>query len=585
MLQPGSPLEAIKGLIKEGQHGSAVQLCSLMLGVCKPADSVAYIVETGNALLAQRLYRRALLSYRQAEERYKAARLSSDEQSFNISGSPPRTPPRSGFGLPPPQALLTDSTNANRDVSMHPSEKSSSPAPANSPPPPAGGQVAAPVLSNGVPVFLKERLAACCFEIGTDSMLKDAITHLTSINPSHRSVQTQMQLAQLYRCRGCAKLAADQYYEVIQRNKYCMEAITAYLETLRVALAQERGGGREWHAAVEKLKSNYELGTSPLDSVVRQWLKVQYNKLAAKPQQAVVAAREMRCPNNIHVISDIAECYYRMSRPAEALALFKKVRTLDPYYTGGMDIYSTLLRYLGNIRELKRLAAEMLEFAPDAPETWICASVAKTATSDPHSTDTPIEYALKATQRGPCFHRSYLLIASNLVAAGQTGSAIKYYIKAMSMSRDVPSYQGIVRAYVKDKNGRAALSCAKEATHLFPESASACALIGQVYHGLLKTKLARQHYNEALALDSNCTDALLPLCDLDCEEGKATRGIDRLKAEVPTEQILLKLASIYISLHETANAHVSYQEALQLNPNSMRAKEGLRLLSESQGEA
>eukprot|EP01061_Rhynchopus_euleeides_P006152 TRINITY_DN15227_c0_g1_i2.p1 TRINITY_DN15227_c0_g1~~TRINITY_DN15227_c0_g1_i2.p1 ORF type:complete len:320 (+),score=122.91 TRINITY_DN15227_c0_g1_i2:104-961(+) len=278
-------------------------------------------------------------------------------------------------------------------------------------------------------------------------------------------------------------------------------------------------------------------------------------------------------------MADVAESYYRVGRHVEAAALFKAIRTHDPCFTYGMDVYSTLLKATGQVDDLRALADTLVDAAPESVEAWIVASVARSTL--PNSEDYPMQYALKAAAlSGGQSSRAFSYIALLLVQAGHLENAVFFYVKALGLAKELSTYQGIVKAYVKRKDGRTALALAKESTQLFPNCATAWALMGLVYHVAQRYEHAKGHYQSALKLDAQCADALLHLCDLDCDERRYATAIARLKAALPSDLILLKLGSIYTSIHQYADARRAFTEALKLNPNSSRAHEGLHKLSE-----
>eukprot|EP01060_Flectonema_neradi_P027408 TRINITY_DN37017_c0_g1_i1.p1 TRINITY_DN37017_c0_g1~~TRINITY_DN37017_c0_g1_i1.p1 ORF type:complete len:531 (+),score=56.96 TRINITY_DN37017_c0_g1_i1:101-1693(+) len=526
---PGSKeLSILKNLVCEKQYQSAIQFGYLVIGASDAQnttlDNIEFTILVGDALFEQKQYQRSLALYRSVAEKFRM------------------------------KPFETKPTNTAFDSIPKPVQ---------------------------IPPSLREKIATCCLEIKGELMEKEAIEQLSLIDTEHRSLKICMTLASLHRCRGSAKTAANYYLEAVRTNAYCLEAIIGYMETTRVAMsASASNSGKLWCQTMDTLRQTYDQDScSSIAKLVRQWVDLQYYKICARPQQAITIARQMSSPGNLYIMNDVAECYYRMARSQEALVLFQKIRTADPYFINGMDLFSTLLRNIGNINELRKLADDTMGFAAQAPETWIIASVAKSAMTEA-SDYSSIDYAMRAVPLAPCFHRSYLLVASQLVAQGNTSEGIRYFLKALSINKDVPAYQGIVRAYVKDNNGRAALAAAKESMDLFPESPVAWAMAGQVYHGLLKNKLARNHYNEALRLDPQCADAHLPLSDLDCEEGKQQDAIRRLTSEIPSEQLLLKLASIHVALRDVESARAAYQQALHLNPSSLRAKELLAKLDE-----
>ena len=419
------------------------------------------------------------------------------------------------------------------------------------------------------------KAAACCVKLGGDEMDAEATRLLAAIPPESRGLSATLLLAQLKRKKASARSASQLYLAALQANPFCLEAITGYIESSRIAQLSQGGGAsstalQTWKTQMETLLRYYteqlpaKMGASagPALSRVTGWLRMQLSKATADYVGMRQIARELAgsgggsggggaaaAMSSPYVMADIAESYYRVGRLVEAAALFKTIRTYDPCFTYGMDVYSTLLKNTGQMEELRSLADSLVDAAPETVEAWLVASVARSVSPAPD--DVPMQYALKSVAlSGGQSSRAFSYIASLLLTLEHMDNAVYFYQKALGLAKELPTYQGIVKAHIKGKDGRTALALAKEATQLFPNCASAWALIGLVYHGAQRYEQAKGHYETALKLDAQCTEALLHLCDLDCDERKYSTAIGRLTNAMPSDLVLLKLGTVFTSIHQ-----------------------------------
>ena len=603
-------------LFNQGQHQSCVQLCSvLLLEARENANAGAAAAEStagchellGDCLLALRQHRRARTSFSDAADVLRGAGAASTPAAYRVA----------------------------------------------------------------------EKAAEACVKIGDDGTDTEAAKLLCGVPSEARSLSATILLASIKRRRGSAKAASDLYYAALQKNPFCLDAVSAYLDTLRVAcLQQQPGSGAAgagasaatpaagialFHAKAAELLRLYQsmeaaaanaLPATPQHvaaaegddsdgddffegggggggggrgraavpgmSRVSKWVEMQVKRVAAdyegvRDSAAVLcggsvlgAARGGGSPSVI-VASEVAQAYYRSGKPAEAGALFEAIRSQDPYATHGMDVFSIILKQAGNLDMLRVLADTLVECAPEAVESWIVASVLRSATTplDDHA----IQYALKGvTLSGGTSSRACSYIASLWLSSGYSDNAVYYYLKALSLSKEVPTYQGIVKAYIKAKEARPALAMAKEAAVVFPSCASTWALVGWVYHNAQRHDQARDYYNKAMRIDPHCVEALMYLSELECEGRNFAAAIARLKGAVPSDTLLQQLGHIYISVRQlgmravaftllllrgcgaqktpfrthahTGDARKAFIDALQLNPHNARAAEGLKRLAD-----
>eukprot|EP00754_Rhynchopus_humris_P001280 Rhum_TRINITY_DN10774_c0_g1::Rhum_TRINITY_DN10774_c0_g1_i1::g.40143::m.40143/K03354/APC7; anaphase-promoting complex subunit 7 len=586
-------------LFNQGQHQSCVQLCSLLLLEARSAaDTGAAAAETtagchellGDCLLALRQHRRARASFSDAADVLRSAGAAGTPAAYRVA----------------------------------------------------------------------EKAAEACVKIGDDGTDAEAAKLLCGVPSDARSLSATILLASIKRRRGSAKAASDLYYAALQKNPFCLDAVSAYLDTLRVACLQQQqpgaaaagGAGNAsaagaastpaagialFHAKAAELLRLYQsmeaaaanaLPATPQHvsaaaaaagddsddddffesggggggggrggravvpgmSRVSKWVEMQVKRVAAdyegvRDAAAVLcggsvlgAARGGGSPSVV-VASEVAQAYYRSGKPAEAGALFEAIRSHDPFATHGMDVFSIILKQAGNLDMLRVLADTLVECAPEAVESWIVASVLRSATTplDDHA----IQYALKGvTLSGGTSSRACSYIASLWLSSGYSDNAVYYYLKALSLSKEVPTYQGIVKAYIKAKEARPALAMAKEAAVVFPSCASTWALVGWVYHNAQRHDQARDYYNRAMRIDPHCVEALMYLSELECEGRNFAAAIARLKGAVPSDTLLQQLGHIYISVRQLGDARKAFVDALQLNPHNARAAEGLKRLAD-----
>lgn len=106
--------------------------------------------------------------------------------------------------------------------------------------------------------------------------------------------------------------------------------------------------------------------------------------------------------------------------------------------------------------------------------------------------------------------------------------AITSFRRAYYLQKELLAYQGLVRSYLGLGKVKEAFMYAKEAKTKMPHNPQAITLIGLAFSQGSDTesrKKAKQCFDEALALDNMCLDAIYGLSQLYLSDGKASEAI------------------------------------------------------------
>jgi tetratricopeptide (TPR) repeat protein len=110
--------------------------------------------------------------------------------------------------------------------------------------------------------------------------------------------------------------------------------------------------------------------------------------------------------------------------------------------------------------------------------------------------------------------------------------------------------------------------------------------LGGVYRALRQFALARSYYNECLKIDSGDQDALKGLARADKEEKvpsleEAIAAVSRAADEHPDAKLYFQLGKLQQAAGRVGEASISYQRALNLDPNLEQARAALEGLNTS----
>lgn len=113
---------------------------------------------------------------------------------------------------------------------------------------------------------------------------------------------------------------------------------------------------------------------------------------------------------------------------SQAEKAFSTVRSLSPFHTAGMEIYSTLLWHLHRPTHLSYLAQDLLEISPTLPQAWIA-----TGNVFSHLEDHPnaLKCFKRAIQCDESFTYAYTLAGHESVTMEEWDVAIGFFREAI----------------------------------------------------------------------------------------------------------------------------------------------------------
>mmetsp|Transcript_32184 Transcript_32184/g.65361 ORF Transcript_32184/g.65361 Transcript_32184/m.65361 type:complete len:299 (-) Transcript_32184:101-997(-) len=278
-----------------------------------------------------------------------------------------------------------------------------------------------------------------------------------------------------------------------------------------------------------------------------------------------------------------------------------------------MDHYAQLLQQKGAIAELGQLSHDLLALDDKRPEPWAALSLYHMAH---HDMDKALAFIDKAIALDQDHAFSHLLKGSILLGEQRPTHAIVSFFRANEISRDMPSYEGLVEAYLAAEKFKEAVCTAKEALSSAPRDPRAITLVGlalaqapsnpQSAEGKERAKKALR---KALAIDHSAIRPLMALVGLheadgdtstcirllnDAIEGTAVSGSPATIAggqgqlgRVQQDRLYTRLAEIHIGSDPPnySEALSCYHKALSMNHSCADAQHGLERLERVMGGA
>ena len=182
---------------------------------------------------------------------------------------------------------------------------------------------------------------------------------------------------------------------------------------------------------------------------------------------------------------------------------------------------------------------------------------------------------------------AYLIKGQLSLGLKRADAAVAAFKKAQALSPSMRSYAGLVAGYLLLSRHKEALSSAKEALRVMPNSAHAMSLLGDVHARQPEGgDRARRAFEQALRLDPAAASVVLSLCDVHVAQGRlqAAAALVRRHLEmhcagggdVATAVALhCRLGSVLASSKAPTDALGQYQHALSLAPESEEARRGM----------
>ena len=467
-----------------------------------------------------------------------------------------------------------------------------------------------------------------------------ALAELETIPARSRTVPITLTLARTYQRTGYERAAVACYKECLRVCPHALEAITA-LTQLGVRGDELRGmlPPAAQRAAAADEAADMGDGAEPMDGddgdggegggggrergsdEAGGWLWHLAGGHAAFQSQDHAAAAshfdalDRRFPGNLHAALHGAKTAAARGDHHAALAAFQRCRAADQHCVTGMDAYAELLYehfggqdeggdgeakgagMLGGFGvlsagfsvgprgpspELNQLTHDLLNTDNNRPESWVAAAMYWESRGE---SARALGYAERALRLDDHHVASHVIKGQLCLRLKRAENAVGAFKRALHLSPSMRSYAGLVAGYLLLRRHKEALSAAKEALRLMPDSAIALALLGDVHskqpEGLDR---ARRSYEQALKLDPTLVGVVLALADVHVSQGRADAAQTLLRRHMETHvsddvsaQVLLhcKLGAVLASSKSLSDALGQYQTALGLFPNSEEARQGL----------
>lgn len=413
---------------------------------------------------------------------------------------------------------------------------------------------------------IRFQIYKCLLKLGD---LPQALQVLQAVTATDRTPAINMALAQLHVKSGADRNAIAYYKEVIRDCPLALDALQG-LASCGVTKAE----------IVSTLGSVKGLNSTDLIWVV-SWIEGHCHAYKKDYKSAVLnfsSLERTSFPNNVELMRHQAMWQWQQGYLPAARQAFAKVHELDPLCLDKMDIYGHVLLANGKEMELNKLAFDTLKIDKRRCEPWIvlarhCQLLAENATDDKkaeHATS-GLQFIAQALELNSKHAEAYLTRGTLHMILENPDQAAVSFREANQLTHDFSSYQGLVNCHLSTNRLKEAFAIAHEAQTAMPQSARAITLLGAVCKrysdGLNK---ARKAFENALALDPHCMEAVYALFDLEVEQKQYPQAIQLLASQLQHARLDFlhrRLGDVHVLQGNHIEALKHYQSSLTENPN------------------
>jgi anaphase-promoting complex subunit 3 len=199
------------------------------------------------------------------------------------------------------------------------------------------------------------------------------------------------------------------------------------------------------------------------------------------------------------VLCHVARSYFEMVKYTDAKKIFEEVRSLEPYRTSFMEVYSTILWHLKEEVQLSYLAQQLTEFDRNCAATWCvvgnCFSLQK-------EHETSLKFLKRAIQVDPDFTYAYTLSGHEHISSENWDKALTYFRNAIRLDpRHYNAWYGLGQIYYSQEKYGPAEVHFRKALEINPCSSVLYCYIGMVLNEQKKSLEALQMLSRALEID------------------------------------------------------------------------------------
>ncbi|KAN0022387.1 hypothetical protein ACTFIU_004568 [Dictyostelium citrinum] len=424
---------------------------------------------------------------------------------------------------------------------------------------------------------LKYKISLCYIKINRNNL---AISYLESIPFNSRGLDSHLTIARLYKDLGKekSKECIISYKEVIKLCPLCLEAINALKEM----------GENLDQVLIPSINKFQQKNNNNSNNVIDlSWISLlsmsQYEMKRNQPEKSLILLKkvESKFSTNLYVLEKLALSYLYHDEPSiiNTFNIFQKIRLLDPYYIGSMDIFCSLLKRRSLQFELNKVCNDLVASNPYCAETWTSVALFYFLKENVEKSLENVDRAISIKESHEFAHS---LKGEILLSLDEPREALPSLERAFQLSKNILTARELVRCHLILNQMKEALVVAETINNLSPDYSKTMALLGMVLANQPEEREeARKILTKALALSPHCTDTVLTLSKLNVVEGRFQEAIDILNNQLEyqeTDLMHTEIAGVYLTKDYHEEAMIHYNSALEINPQYEPASRGIARL-------
>ncbi|XP_077996045.1 anaphase-promoting complex subunit 7-like [Glandiceps talaboti] len=426
-----------------------------------------------------------------------------------------------------------------------------------------------PDLPNEVDV--KYRIHECHCRL---KRLKEAVGVLESIPAKHRTPKVNMALAKLYQKAGLDRSAITYFREVL---KECPMALEAVLCLLSLGVK----GAEVASLTMSNLPnlSNIEWMTSLVKGHAHAALK-DYHKAI---QVFKVLESKSILRDSTELLHSLADAHFLAGDLKNAMQVYTRLHSLDPFWTRGMDIYAYLLAEEKEIKELETLSTTLMSISENGVEMWIAMGYYCAVTKKPTRA---VYLAQKAFMIDNRCAQSVILKGNVLKDTNKISEAILHFREAVRIApHRFEGHKGLVDCLMMAHRPKEAITTAGNACRILGNTPRSLTLLSSVFATeSLAIDKAKNLLEKALNMDPSHLDAVYVMGEILGKEQKYDKAIELLRNQLRSQstcRLHQMLGDYLAATNDHQEALDQYSIALSMDPTNRKAMEGLQKVEQA----
>jgi tetratricopeptide (TPR) repeat protein len=403
-----------------------------------------------------------------------------------------------------------------------------------------------------------------------EALLKQAKSDLSDTSEGYRI------LGDYYFASGDLDKATAEYAEIYSAHPKDMQVKRNYVQLL--ILKNRLDEATKLNDELLKVNSN------DVDALV---YRGQIKLRKADPEGAVDALQQALRDDSGNGVAhyQLGIAFDVQHNEARAESEWREAVRLRPDLTDAQRALAALELRHGDLDALTRTAQQIIAGAPYAPDGYLMRALAEMNQQKFPDAEQDLT---KAMGIAPGNSAPYVEMGNLYQLRKKYGEAIKFYQQALEK---VPSatdaLQGIMNAYLAQKQPEQAIAAARAQVAKSPTTGGFYDLLGTALFQRKDLKGAESAFRKAVELDSNNSDALLKLGEVQVAQGSVNEALALYQQSIkdhPREIAFYILAGeMYESQKSWDQAKTMYQKALEIQPDNPRASNNLAYLILQQG--